>query len=91
MNNLTSAASIAAHLNLNTRFIPDFDPKGYCPGFRLWKVTGTDGIDYLVPADDASTCDTVMYFHTRGAVSADSAPVLIGDNPDKSRWENARR
>lgn len=85
---MTTAFDVARELGLSNRFIADMDPRGYCPGFRLWRVTGTDGNEYLVSGDEPGGAGTRVYFATNGAVSVASAE-LVGDNPDADAWKIA--
>ena len=73
----------------STEFLDSMDPKGNCPGFRLWRVVGTDGNRYLMAGDHEGGVKTRLFFRTIGAVDVASIE-LVGDNPDVAAWDAAR-
>jgi hypothetical protein len=79
---------------LSKRFLDKLNPKGYCPGFQLWKVTVTEpeeyAGEYLMAGDHANTVETRLFFATNGAIREAASIEHIGRNPDADKWDELR-
>ena len=88
-NHDTSITTYATTENLSMKYLDKVDATKNCPGFRLWKVEASDGVNYIMASDTSSAIDTRLFFATNGALSSKTI-TLIGDNPDVQVWEGLR-
>jgi hypothetical protein len=101
---MIAAADAPAIESLDARYMRAMNPKGNCPGFRVFAALGDNGVWYLIDGDNNGGAETRLYFRSRGVGgSGDAGPdreagavskivkcADLGENPDVRAWDAAK-